>query len=113
MKLISYGTSYHAELCGAIRAIEIAYEKNWKHLWLKTDSSLVIKAIIASTQIPWGLRNIWANMKVLLTDIFQYEMEFWFGRLHLCFPFLIYFVVGGTFSYHQFGKKKNVVNLFS
>jgi hypothetical protein len=33
-----------AELCGAMRAIEIAYQLNWKNLWLETDSSLVVSA---------------------------------------------------------------------
>jgi hypothetical protein len=31
-------------MCGAMRAIETAYQKNLMHLWLESDSSLVVAA---------------------------------------------------------------------
>jgi ribonuclease HI len=37
-------SSYFAELSGALRAIEIAFEKNWLNVWLESDSSLVVNA---------------------------------------------------------------------
>ena len=55
-------TSYQAELCGVIRAIEIAYEQNWHNLWIETDSSLVVQAFKNSRLIPWMLRNKWSNV---------------------------------------------------
>jgi len=30
-----------AEICEALRAIELAYQNDWYNLWLETDSSLV------------------------------------------------------------------------
>lgn len=33
-----------AEISGALRAIELAYQNNWHNIWLETDSSLVVLA---------------------------------------------------------------------
>jgi ribonuclease HI len=35
-------TAYIAELSGVIRAIEIAFQKQWNNLWIETDSSSVV-----------------------------------------------------------------------
>jgi ribonuclease HI len=37
-------TAYVAEMCGAMRAIEIAFQNNWTHLWIESDSSYVVSA---------------------------------------------------------------------
>ncbi|RHN40929.1 putative ribonuclease H-like domain, reverse transcriptase zinc-binding domain-containing protein [Medicago truncatula] len=39
------GNAFHAELSGAMRAIELAKQYNWNNLWLECDSNLVIMAI--------------------------------------------------------------------
>lgn len=42
-KPLGVSNSYQAELQGALRAIEIAKERNWLNLWLETHSSLVVQ----------------------------------------------------------------------
>jgi len=43
---------FQAELYGALRAIEIANQFNWRNLWLECDSALVINAIRNKSQVP-------------------------------------------------------------
>lgn len=45
-------TSFHAELVGAMMAIENAYSKDWFKLWLECDSSLVVLAFNSSNEVP-------------------------------------------------------------
>ncbi|GAU41845.1 hypothetical protein TSUD_177560 [Trifolium subterraneum] len=66
-KPLGIASSYFAELCGAMNAIEIAYSKNWFNLWLETDSSLVVAAFKnTSKPVAWPLRNRWNNVVFLL-----------------------------------------------
>jgi ribonuclease HI len=59
-------TAYFAELCGALKASEIAYERNWFNLWLESDSSQVVAAFKNPKKpVAWPLRNRWKN------DIFK------------------------------------------
>lgn len=60
------GLSYQTKLCGAMGAIELAYQRNWHNLWLETYSSLVVLAFKNSNQNPRPLRNRWNNVKILL-----------------------------------------------
>lgn len=50
--------SPHAEILGAIYAIEIAYKRGWHNLWLECDSLLVIMAFKSMDIVPWQLRNM-------------------------------------------------------
>ncbi|GAU38423.1 hypothetical protein TSUD_396030 [Trifolium subterraneum] len=51
---LGFTTSYQAELCGVIRAIEIAHQMNWRNLWLETDSALVVLAVNnPSSHVTW------------------------------------------------------------
>jgi hypothetical protein len=54
-------SAFKAELCGAMRAIELANYTNWKNLWLESDSSLVVLAFKSIDLIPWELSNRWKN----------------------------------------------------
>lgn len=72
------GDSLHAELSGAMRAIELANTHQWTNLWLETDSELVVKAFKNNAIIPWHLRNRWLNcmqvisrMNFLVSHIFR------------------------------------------
>lgn len=49
---IGPGNALCAELTGAILAIEIAKEKNWSHLWLESDSKLVVLAFTNPSMVP-------------------------------------------------------------
>ena len=54
-------STFIGEISRAMKAIEIAIEKNWNNLWLETDSQLVLLAFRAEHMVPWFLRNIWFN----------------------------------------------------
>jgi hypothetical protein len=59
---LGIATSFFAELRGALKAIEIAFSNNWNHLWLETDSMLVVNAFKNQNKIvAWPLRNRWKN----------------------------------------------------
>jgi ribonuclease HI len=60
---LGMSSSYVVEICGAMRAIEIAYQKQWMHLWLETDSSLVVNAFKNPDKpVAWQIRNRWKNV---------------------------------------------------
>jgi ribonuclease HI len=60
---LGFESSFFAELCGALRAIEIAFDRNWLNLWLESDSSLVVAAFKNPNKpIAWPLRNRWNNV---------------------------------------------------
>jgi ribonuclease HI len=72
------GSAYHAELSGAMRAIEIAVQHQWTSLWLESDSALVVNAFKNHSLVPWRLRNRWTNcmlnissMNFLVTHIYR------------------------------------------
>ncbi|XP_058742332.1 uncharacterized protein LOC131614798 [Vicia villosa] len=58
---LSGANSLTAELLGAILAIEFAFERNWKNIWLETDSTAVVKAFSSPLKVPWQIRNRWLN----------------------------------------------------
>jgi len=43
-EFLGNGSSFQAELSGAMRAVEIACEINWRNLWIEIDSTLVVLA---------------------------------------------------------------------
>jgi ribonuclease HI len=67
---LGIATSFYAELSGALRAVEIAWEKGWMNLWLETDSSLVVSTFNKSNNsVAWSLRNRWRNVHIRLKDM--------------------------------------------
>jgi len=42
-------------------AIETACRFNWKDIWVKTDSQLVVLALKDAKMVPWSIRNKWTN----------------------------------------------------
>jgi hypothetical protein len=46
--------AYIAEMCGAMRAIEIAYHNQWNNLWLESDSTTVVAGLIIRTNLLLG-----------------------------------------------------------
>lgn len=75
----------HAEL-SVMRATEIAFQRNWKNMWVESDSSLVVMAFNNDSMIPCDLRNRWLNCKNLLYHIKCFEVaalcctSFWFKK---------------------------------
>jgi len=66
---LGYSNSYLAEISGALRAIELAYQNNWHNIWLETDSSLVVLAFHKEGKIPLSLRNRWHNIKTKMKQM--------------------------------------------
>jgi ribonuclease HI len=66
---IGITNSLVAEIMGAILAIECAFSRNWKHLWLECDSSLVILAFKSPNIIPWQLKNRWLNCITMIKSM--------------------------------------------
>lgn len=64
-----FGNAYHAELYGAMRALEIAAQHQWHTLWLECDSILVVKAFTNQFLIPWNLRNRWEKCMQFVSGI--------------------------------------------
>jgi ribonuclease HI len=67
---LGIASSYSTELCGAMKAIEIAYNKRWNNIWLETHSTLVVAAFKnPSKSVPWPLRNHWKNVLVMIRSL--------------------------------------------
>jgi ribonuclease HI len=67
---LGLSTSYVAEMCGAMRAIETAYQKQWPHLWLESNSSLVVAAFNNPEKpVAWQLRNRWRNVMFMFRQM--------------------------------------------
>jgi len=62
-------SALNSKLIAAMLAIEIANFKNWRNLWLETDSMLVYLAFKSSKIVPWNLRNRWDNCLFLLSSL--------------------------------------------
>jgi len=62
-------SSFHAEIIGAMRAIETAFHRNWTNLWLESDSMLVVMASSNTDIVPWPLRNRLLNCRKLLFNM--------------------------------------------
>jgi hypothetical protein len=54
---VDFHSSFIAELCGVMRAIELSNAHNWLNLWIETDSSLAVLALIPNSIVPWVVRN--------------------------------------------------------
>jgi ribonuclease HI len=71
--------AFVAELCGVMRAIEIAFQNHWHHLWIESDSLSVVSVFNhPEKQVNWSLRNRWRNaiymanqMNVIVSHIFR------------------------------------------
>lgn len=58
---IGISFSLHAKFLAAIKAIELAFEKCWRKIWIESDSSQVVAALKSNSisLVPWKLRNRW------------------------------------------------------
>jgi ribonuclease HI len=71
--------AFVAELCGAMRVIEIAFQNHWHHLWIESDSLSVVSAFNhPEKQVAWSISNRWRNtifmvkqMTVIVTHIYR------------------------------------------
>jgi len=63
---------------GVILAIECAMERDWKNLWIESDSKLANLAVKSPNIVPWQLKNRWlncvhlmSNMNCMITHIYR------------------------------------------
>lgn len=49
------------EVLVVVEAVRVAWNKGWLHLWLETDSSLVVHYFKNLGLVPWKLRTAWVN----------------------------------------------------
>lgn len=75
---IGNGIALLAKLTTILIAIEQVWKRNWKKLWLETDSTLVVKAFKDHSIILWSIRTSWLNcvhitnsMELLVSHIFR------------------------------------------
>ncbi|CAJ2628350.1 unnamed protein product [Trifolium pratense] len=67
---LGIASSYQAELCAAMSAIEVAHRMKWHNIWIETDSALVVLAFQNSNSvISWNLRNRWNNSMFLFGQL--------------------------------------------
>lgn len=44
-------------------AVELAFYKGWRSIWLEVDSSYVVQLFLSCAQVPWRIKGRW--MRVL------------------------------------------------
>jgi hypothetical protein len=95
-------SAFHAELLGAMRAIEIAYQRNWLNFRLESDSMLVVNAFSNSTIVPWQLSNRWSNCMKLINDM-NFVISHIFREGNQCADSLANFdlIIQGLFSWES------------
>ncbi|PRQ50126.1 putative ribonuclease H-like domain, reverse transcriptase zinc-binding domain-containing protein [Rosa chinensis] len=54
-------SSVAAEVMAVIKVIELAWVRDWKHVWLEVDSSLILDFLWSPSLVPWQLRVQWNN----------------------------------------------------
>ncbi|XP_004309472.1 PREDICTED: putative ribonuclease H protein At1g65750-like [Fragaria vesca subsp. vesca] len=53
--------SVDAEVMAVIQAIELAWVRDWEHIWLEVDSIIVLNFLQDPHLVPWRLRVGWGN----------------------------------------------------
>jgi hypothetical protein len=77
---IGKNSAFFAEILGASRAIEIAYQNHWFNLWIETDSDLVVKAFNNHALIRWQRRNRWLNSLVRIRSMIFFLFPIYIER---------------------------------
>ncbi|KAM5554460.1 hypothetical protein ABKV19_022706, partial [Rosa sericea] len=50
-----------AEILAVIEALRVAWARSWTHIWLETDSTLVVHYFNSPNLIPWRFKVEWLN----------------------------------------------------
>lgn len=75
--------AYYAELSTTIGAIELAKQYNWDHLWLESNSILVVNAFKKHALVHWKLRNCWSNY-LNIKQSMQFIVSHIYGEWNQC-----------------------------
>ncbi|XP_057800164.1 uncharacterized protein LOC131015756 [Salvia miltiorrhiza] len=63
------GFAFEAELLAVISAIQIAFHRNWKYLWIESDSTYIVNLLQArSLDVPWRFAARWKGVLAILTN---------------------------------------------
>ena len=69
-KFIGIHNAFEAELLAFMQAIEIAWEKNWRKLWVEMDSKAVVNCVMDHQfKPPWCVLTQWANCKAKMSQM--------------------------------------------
>ena len=69
-QFIGIHNAFYAELSAFIKAVEIAWSKNWKSVWFEMDSLTLVNCIHnTSFKPPWQLLTAWNNCLHLLRQM--------------------------------------------
>ena len=58
---LGIANSFYAELMAIILAVECVEQRNWRNIWIETDSRLASLAVKSPNLVPWQLKNRWLN----------------------------------------------------
>lgn len=58
-----------AEVMAVIKAVEFAWVRDWKHIWLEVDSSLILDFLKSPFLVPWQLWVQWNNCLFRISQI--------------------------------------------
>ncbi|XP_057803244.1 uncharacterized protein LOC131018545 [Salvia miltiorrhiza] len=63
------GFAFEAELLAVISAIQIADHRNWKYLWIESDSTYIVNLLqTRSLDVPWRFAARWKEVLAILAD---------------------------------------------
>ena len=86
-KYIGEGNALFAELNAVMTAIEIAASKGFVHVWLETDSQLILQVFKSIIVVPSNLRSRWMNCIAFTHDISKLGLSlsnfdlFWYKKI--------------------------------
>jgi ribonuclease HI len=70
-------SSVAAEVMAVIKAIELAWVCDWKHIWIEVDSFIVLHYLLFPSLVPWNLRVHWMNCIHLISQMsFRFSHTF-------------------------------------
>ncbi|KAF1895720.1 hypothetical protein Lal_00037836 [Lupinus albus] len=84
--------SLFAELQAAFMAIEIAHQKGWKTIWLKSDSAIVVNIFHGKGSVPWRLMNNWRVCLMRISSM-RFKVSHIFRECNTCADILVAFRV--------------------
>ncbi|XP_057811778.1 uncharacterized protein LOC131026015 [Salvia miltiorrhiza] len=63
------GFTFVAELLAVIKAIMIAHDRGWHHLWIESDSTYIVHLLMErSCSVPWRFIVLWNKVLSLLSE---------------------------------------------
>lgn len=66
---VNVPSAIDAEILAVIEAIRVAWVRRWTHIWLETNSLLVIHYFHYPQTVPWRLRVPWLNCLYLARQL--------------------------------------------